>query len=127
MVPSFVHIHDFNSDVFGVISEGKVMVPTKPIFLFTSSFASRHQLFFKRSSDCECLSAHTKVLAIQDRLGTSYKDVAHCLCMAEIERMKSDEKYKSFGNLKISIEKALGLYFDEVKDIEGSVASEADI
>jgi hypothetical protein len=48
--------------------------------------------------------------------------------MAEIERLKLDEKMcKSFGNLKISIEKALRRYFDEVKDIEGSVASEADI
>jgi hypothetical protein len=39
-----------------------------------------------------------------------------------------DEKmYKSFGNLKISIEKGLRRYFDEVKDIEGLVASEVDI
>lgn len=48
--------------------------------------------------------------------------------MAEIERLKSDEKmYKSFGNLRISIEKALGRSFDEVKNIEGSLTSEADI
>jgi len=48
--------------------------------------------------------------------------------MAEIERLKSDEKmYKSFRNLKISVQKALGRYFDDVKDIEGSVISEADI
>ena len=45
--------------------------------------------------------------------------------MAEIERLKSDEKiYKSFGNLKISV---LGRYFDDVKDIEGSVISEVDV
>jgi len=50
------------------------------------------------------------------------------LCIAEIERLKSDKKmYKSFGNLKISVEKALGRYFDDVKDIEGSVISEADV
>lgn len=48
--------------------------------------------------------------------------------MAEIERLKSDEKmYKSFGNLRISVEKALARCFDEVKDIEGSVTSEVDV
>jgi hypothetical protein len=65
---------------------------------------------------------------LQDRLGISYKDAAHHLCMAEIERLKSDKKmYKSFGNLKISIEKALGRCFDNVKEIEGLVTSEADV
>ena len=77
---------------------------------------------------CEHLSAHAEVLALQERLGISYKDAAHRLCMAEIERLKSDEKmYKSFGNLKISVEKALGRYFDDVKDIEVSMTSEADV
>jgi len=48
--------------------------------------------------------------------------------MAEMERLKSDERmYKSFGNLKISVEKALERYYDDVRDIEGSVTSDADI
>jgi len=48
--------------------------------------------------------------------------------MAEIERLKSDERmYKSFGNLKISVENALGRYYDDVRDIEGSVTSDADV
>jgi len=35
--------------------------------------------------------------------------------MAKIERLKLDKKmYKSFSNLKISVEKALGRYFDDV-------------
>jgi hypothetical protein len=48
--------------------------------------------------------------------------------MAEIERLKSDEMmYKSFSNLKIPVEKALGECFNDVKEIEGSVTSEADV
>jgi hypothetical protein len=48
--------------------------------------------------------------------------------MAEIKRLKFDKKmYKSFRNLKISVEKALGRYFDDVKDIEGSVTSKVDV
>jgi len=44
------------------------------------------------------------------------------------ERLKSDERmYKSFSNLKISVEKALGRYYDDVRDIEGSVTSDTDV
>lgn len=74
------------------------------------------------------MSAHAEVIALQERLGISYKDAAHRLFMAEMERLKSDEMmYRSFGNLKISVEKALRRCFDDVKDIEGSVTSEADV
>ena len=53
-------------------------------------------------------------------------NAVHRLCMAE--RWKLDEKmYKSFSNLKISVEKALARCFDEVKDIEGLVTSEVDV
>jgi hypothetical protein len=74
------------------------------------------------------LSAHAEVIALQERLGISYKDAAHRLFMAEMERLKSHEMmYRSFGNLKISVEKALGRFFDDVKNVEESVTSEADI
>jgi hypothetical protein len=29
----FLQVHDINSDVFGVIGEGKIMAPTIPVFL----------------------------------------------------------------------------------------------
>ena len=55
---------------------------------------------------------------LQEILSISYKDASHRLCMAELEKLKSDEKmYKSFGNLKISIEKALEGSYNDVKDI----------
>ena len=44
--------------------------------------------------------------------------------MAELEKLKSDEKmYKSFGNLKISTEKALEGGYNNVKDIDRIMAS----
>jgi hypothetical protein len=71
------------------------------------------------SSDCERLSAHAEVLALQKRLGLSYKDAAHRLCMAEIEKMKADEKaYKSFAKLAASTEKALENSYDVVQEVE---------
>lgn len=44
------------------------------------------------SSDRERLAAHAEVLALQETLGISYKDAAHRLYMAELERFKADEK-----------------------------------
>ena len=42
--------------------------------------------------------------------------------MAELERMKSDEKmYKAFANLQASTEKALGLTYRSVNCIEKSL------
>ena len=29
----FLQVHDINSDIFGVIGEGKIMAPTIPVFL----------------------------------------------------------------------------------------------
>jgi len=70
------------------------------------------------------MSAHAEVLALQQRLGLSYKDAAHRLFMAEFEKLKADEKlYKSFANLKGSIEKVLESSFNTVNNIEKSLES----
>ena len=70
------------------------------------------------------MSAHAEVLALQQRLGLSYKDAAHHLFMVEFEKLKLDEKlYKSFANLKASIEKVMESSFNAVKDIEKSLES----
>ena len=42
-----MQVHDFNSEVFGVIGEGKVMVPTIPVYLFSSSFPSPVNVVFR--------------------------------------------------------------------------------
>ncbi|KAF8811076.1 hypothetical protein BYT27DRAFT_7018481, partial [Phlegmacium glaucopus] len=69
-----------------------------------------HQMFdgyrkkadLEGSSDWERLSAHAEVLALQERLGISYKNASHRLYMAELERLKSDEKmHTAFVNLQV--------------------------
>ena len=43
---------------------------------------------------------HAEVLALQDRLGISYKDAAHRLFMAEVEQVKkADSAAKAFRNV----------------------------
>ena len=43
------------------------------------------------------LTAHSEVLVLQERLGISYKDAAHHLYMAKLERVKRDKMmYKAF-------------------------------
>ncbi|KAF8811434.1 hypothetical protein BYT27DRAFT_7089498 [Phlegmacium glaucopus] len=94
--------------LFNVIGEGKVMAPTIP-----------------GTSDRERLSAHAEVLALQERLGLSYKDAAHRLYMAELERMKSDERmYKAFANLQAFTEYTLGSAYDQVRNIETSLTTD---
>jgi hypothetical protein len=46
------------------------------------------------------LNLHTKIKALSQRLGISYKDSAHRLYMAELERLKTaDSAAKSFTML----------------------------
>ncbi|KAF8799850.1 hypothetical protein BYT27DRAFT_7217388 [Phlegmacium glaucopus] len=90
--------------LFDIIGEGKVMAPTVP-----------------GSSDHECLSAHSEVLVLQETLGISYKDAAHRLYMAELERVKTDQKmYKAFITLQGSTEKTLTMAYKSVKVIEST-------
>lgn len=81
-------------------------------------------LHLQGSSDRERLSAHSEALALQERLGISYKDAAHRLYMAELEKIKSDEKmYKAFKNLDASTENALQKALQIIKKIEESPAT----
>ncbi|KAF8805985.1 hypothetical protein BYT27DRAFT_7257400 [Phlegmacium glaucopus] len=95
-------VHEFNSPLFDIIREGKVMAPTVP-----------------GSSDREQLSAHSEVLVLQERLGILYKDAAHCLYMAELEKVKTDQKmYKAFTHLRGSTEETLAMAYQLVKVIQ---------
>lgn len=65
------------------------------------------------------MSAHAEVIALQDRLGISYKDAAHRLYMAEVERMKVDEKmHKAFTNAQISSQQALQRAYNSIRELE---------
>lgn len=59
------------------------------------------------------------MIALQDRLGISYKDAAHRLYMAEVERMKVDEKmHKAFTNAQISSQQALERAYNSIREVE---------
>ena len=48
---------------------------------------------------------HAEVKALQDYLGISYKDAAHRLFLAEVERVKrADSAHKSFRAIRLSLE-----------------------
>jgi len=58
---------------------------------------------------------------MQERLGISYKDAAHRLYMAELERVKRDQKmYKAFANLEASTKKTLEMAFSSISIIDNS-------
>ena len=51
-------------------------------------------------SNQENLMLHAEVVALQQKLGISYKDASHQLYMAELEKLKvADEAHKAFKNL----------------------------
>jgi len=42
-------------------------------------------------TDRELLGCHAEVKALQNNLGTSYKDASHCLFMAEVEMLEHQD------------------------------------
>jgi hypothetical protein len=71
------------------------------------------------SSDRERVSAHGEVIALQETLGISYKDAAHRLYMAELEKVKAHEKMaKSFANLQKSVDTTLEMAYKAINEIE---------
>ncbi|KAF8954483.1 hypothetical protein BDZ97DRAFT_1864963, partial [Flammula alnicola] len=76
---------------FDVLAEGKLMFPPDP-----------------QLSDHDRLTLHAEVLALQEKLGISYKDASHRLYIAELEKLKvADQTYKAFKNLDSRIETSL--------------------
>lgn len=51
---------------------------------------------------------HAEILALQERLGISYKDASHRLYMAELEKLKAVDKHcKALANLKACLQESL--------------------
>ena len=70
--------------------------------------------------------AHAEVLALQQWLGISYKDACHRLYLAELEKMRSEEKlFKMFANLKVLMEKALESCHSAVNKVDRSASVES--
>jgi len=52
-------------------------------------------------TDRELLSCHAEVKALQNQLGTSYKDASHRLYMAEVEKLEQqDVTLKTYATMK---------------------------
>lgn len=74
------------------------MLTTKSLF-----YSNSHQI--KGHSERERHLAHAEVKALQQTLGLSYKDAAHRLYMAEVERVKkADSAAKSFAAIRRSLD-----------------------
>ena len=115
----YVQSHENIKDSFyDIIGEGLIMSPTVPVSIIISTDPTV-TYYIQGSSDRERLLAHAEVLALRERLGISYKDAAHRLYMAEVERLKADEKlHKGFANFKISTEEALERAYISIREIE---------
>jgi histidinol dehydrogenase len=62
---------------------------------------------------------------MKERFGITYKDAAHRLYMAELEKVKSDEKMqKAFANLQVSTEQALKKAYDSIRKIQNKQDAE---
>lgn len=60
---------------------------------------------FQSLTDRELLSCHAEVKALQNQLGTSYKDASHRLYMAEVEKLEQqDITLKTYATLKKRME-----------------------
>ena len=74
-------------------------------------------------TDRELLSCHAKVKALQNQLGTSYKDAVQWLYMAEVEKLQQqDLNVKMFATLKNRMENSLNLFESRVAEIEKLIA-----
>jgi hypothetical protein len=59
-------------------------------------------------TDRELLGCHAEVKALQNQLGTSYKDASHRLYMAEVEKLEQqDITLKTYATLKKRMERNL--------------------
>jgi len=59
-------------------------------------------------TDRERLGLHAEIKALQGRLGLSYKDAAHRLYIAEIEKLNMTKRgYKAFSSLQSHVESRL--------------------
>jgi len=75
-------------------------------------------------TDRELLSCHAEVKALQNQLGTSYKDAAHRLYMAEVEKLQQEDlNVKMWAILKNRMENSSNMFEGRVAEIEKLIAN----
>ena len=84
---------------------GMVEARVDPVSLFFLLIISSNSNWFKGHSERERHLLHAEVKALQKTLGISYKDAAHRLFLAEVERVKKAESAtKSFAAIRHSLQ-----------------------
>ncbi|KAF8237584.1 hypothetical protein L208DRAFT_1246651 [Tricholoma matsutake] len=75
-------------------------------------------MLWQKLTDRELLSCHAGVNALQNQLGTLYKDASHYLYMAKVEKLEQqDITWKTYATLKARVEqnlKSFGSWFSEI-------------
>lgn len=83
----------------------------------TVSLARLDLIAEQELSEHEVLTLHAEVLALQEKLGISYKDASHRLYTAEIEKLAlADAHHKAVSNLNARIKG----YLEEINEHFGS-------
>jgi hypothetical protein len=71
------------------------------------------------------LNLHSEVKALQATLGISYKDAAHRLYMASVEKMTIEKNTKeSLTNLRVKTEDTLKVIYPRIDDIDKGIKEE---
>jgi hypothetical protein len=84
---------------------GMVEARVDPVSLFLLLIISSDSNCLKGHSERERHLLHAEVKALQKTLGISYKDAAHRLFLAEVERVKkADSARKSFAAIRQSLQ-----------------------
>ena len=97
--------------VFGLVLTGKPATHAGWVDTGTGTSQAELPMAYPRQS---------LVLALQHRLGLSYKDAAHRLYMAELERVKRDKMmFSAFSDLEKSTKKTLEMALTSLGEIEG--------
>ncbi|KAF8226058.1 hypothetical protein L208DRAFT_1303823 [Tricholoma matsutake] len=97
--PSFQNMTD--TPYYYALARNQLMLPADP-----------------KLTDRELLSCHAEVKALQNNLGTSYKDASHRLYMAEVEKLEQqDVTSKTYATLKERMEYNLKSFECRFSDI----------
>jgi hypothetical protein len=88
-----------------VMGRNQLMLPADPASVRPHFCGYISSSRFQSLTDRELLSCHAEVKALQNQLGTSYKDASHRLYMAEVEKLEQqDITLKTYATLKKRME-----------------------
>ena len=88
-----------------LLARNQLALPADPVCVLILICVAMLVDLLQNLTDRELLSCHAEVKALQNQLGTSYKDTSHCLYMAEVEKLEQqDITLKTYATLKERME-----------------------